>query len=193
MNKNSVQIQIAKQLPITLGSKILIDDHSVAIHEAIMCGGVTTIRGYLGNKNQMNIDNLATQTPEEKEAFDLIDTAPHQYEVSKFSSKEWNGEGLPPVGVECEVLLDCSGKWKLCEILFSSKESVVVVKLKSGSEIALDPFASSFRKPETPQQREERERANAIYDMCASADNFTEQSNFWAGKFYDLGYRKESN
>ena len=47
-------------------------------------------------------------------------------------------------------------------------------------------------EPETEAERVERERANAIYDMCASADNFTEESNFWAGKFYDLGYRKES-
>ncbi len=38
-------------------------------------------------ESQMNIDNLATQTPEEKEALDLIDTTPHQYEMGKFSGK----------------------------------------------------------------------------------------------------------
>ncbi|AUR96480.1 hypothetical protein NVP1225O_28 [Vibrio phage 1.225.O._10N.261.48.B7] len=140
-------------------------------------------------ENQMNIDKVETQTEhqEEMSAFksnpviqlsidelDKFDREPDSAFASindAADSAEWNGEGLPPVGVECRVLLDCSGKWKLCDILFSSKESVVVVKLKSGAEIALDPFASSFRKPETKQQREDRERLEAAYElyciMCA--------------------------
>lgn len=48
-----------------------------------------------------------------------------------------------------------------------------------------------IKKPESPEEKEKRERADAIYNMCADADIFTEESNFWAGKFYDLGYHKE--
>lgn len=56
---------------------------------------------------------------------------------------------------------------------------------------AIRATTADISKPKTKQQREERERAEAIYEMCSSADNFTEESHFWAGKFYDLGYRKK--
>ena len=45
-------------------------------------------------------------------------------------------------------------------------------------------------KPETPEQKKEREREMAIYDMCSSVDNHAEEARFWAERFYDAGYRK---
>lgn len=189
-------------------------------------------------ENQMNIDTIATQTPEEKEALDqikesdsqhltfdefqkkvvnsiaeaydvapddLIDTTPHQYEMGKFSMRnptlegalkavgeldkfndagklkrtplhkavdkvEWNGEGLPPVGVECEfkdgdgwirVKVNYLSDWVMVIEAMESKGKVIDVK---GVELSFDHsrFKSlTFRKPESPEEKEQRERLEA--------------------------------
>ena len=118
-------------------------------------------------ENQMNIDNLATQTPEEKEALDLIDTTPHQYEMSKFSGNEWNGEGLPPVGVWFEISANLANTvWNKCRVVhyhnnlawldFECNEIMNLIKNLNNNVI---------RPTESPQQREERERLEAAYDL----------------------------
>lgn len=166
-------------------------------------------------ENQMNIDNLATQTPEEKEALDLIDTTPHQYEMSKFSGNEWNGEGLPPVGVECEY--KDGDDWYEVKVNYLSEWFIVIEALKSqskwidikGTEISFDHSRFDdlkFRKPESPQQREDRERLEAAYDLYLTRhidmsapyhyDEFL-KNKFTLDGFLAIvdktNYRKESN
>jgi hypothetical protein len=179
---------------------------------------------------KMNIDNLATQTPEEKEAIDLIDTTPHQYEMSKFKSNpviqlsideidkfsgnEWNGEGLPPVGVECDffgVEDTCNGK---VEIYHIDDNKVMFLGRIEGypSESTINNFKEgrdlmafyvregdrAFRKPETPQQREEREREELADTACEnmfgeSIQNCRPDVAATVRCMIDAGYRKESN
>jgi hypothetical protein len=163
-------------------------------------------------ENQMNIDNLATQTPEEKEALDLIDTTPHQYEMSKFSGNEWNGEGLPPVGSLCKVNRDSF----TYRVMYSSEYVVIVQNLDNdnttahGMDIILDLHKGNytFSKPESPQQREGRERLEAAYDLyCAwvgdrvgyhaiDFDKWKVEPDFlnkWLRIVDKTNYRKESN
>lgn len=110
---------------------------------------------------------------------------------------EWDGAGLPPVGTGCEavfidhehkgygefLILGYYGDYVWMEYIgdLSNKSKHYTTKVDM----------VKFRKPESEAERVERERVNAIYDMCASVDNFTEESNFWAGKFYDAGYKKK--
>lgn len=49
-----------------------------------------------------------------------------------------------------------------------------------------------LRKPETPQQREDRERLEAIETMCNEVDKLPHGEAFAAmATLYDLGYRKQ--
>ena len=207
--KNSIKIQIVKHLPITLGSKISIDDHSVLIDEAVMCGGVTTIRGFIKKDSQMNIDKVETQSEEEKEALDSIVSkitqdnslvgglasamsnvrnaikgnqgavaTEHQEAMSAFSGEvEWNGEDLPPVGVECNFTPH-NTRWGFNYIenftgtvLHYEGEQFVFMlnhtkyKLDAGMVIVSRTDKGDFAKPETPQQHEDRERLEAAYDL----------------------------
>ncbi|AUR98034.1 hypothetical protein NVP1246O_27 [Vibrio phage 1.246.O._10N.261.54.E10] len=108
-------------------------------------------------ENQMNIDKVEMRTE-------------HQEEMSEFSGEvEWNGEGLPPVGAiyttepdfDIELLCKYSSKYVVIgEILPKERHN--------GVEVVIDTFAQRdrvFRKPETPQQREDRERLEAAYDL----------------------------
>ncbi len=123
--------------------------------------------------NAKPIPQTNIETPEEKEALDSMESV-----VGEEKRVEWaSGDVAIYEGRHALV------------IAYRPHYPSVVIELP-GNEY-LNVLAIELSKPETPQQREEREREEEIYNMCASADNFTEESRFWAGKFYDLGYRKE--
>jgi hypothetical protein len=179
-------------------------------------------------ENQMNIDNLATQTPEEKEVLDSIISkitqdnslasglsaamrnvknsikgehggvkTEHQEEMSKlksnpviqlsideidkFSGNEWNGEGLPPVGVECNFSginkdYDCK-----VEIYHIDENKVMFLGLADGypEKSTIRGFKNNldlmvfyqrdgdcvFTPIESKKDREDRERLEAAYDL----------------------------
>ncbi|AUR93305.1 hypothetical protein NVP1186O_70 [Vibrio phage 1.186.O._10N.286.49.E3] len=118
------------------------------------------------------LEKIPTETPEEKEVLDGIESA---------GEVEWKN------GDECVYRHQPDVTYMFVGIHPVNKKSAICWNEKEGiAQIHID-FIS---KPETTQQRKDRERACAIYDMCSEADTFTEESNFWAGKFYDLGYKK---
>ena len=122
------------------------------------------IETYLNHSDlKMNIDKVETQTE-------------HQEEMSAFSGEvEWNGEGLPPVGEVCEY--KDGDNWYEVRVKYLSEWFMVIEALKSqskwidikGTELSFEysRFDSlKFRKPETPQQREGRERLALVSDIC---------------------------
>ena len=168
-------------------------------------------------ENQMNIDNLATQTLEEKEALAAVDFSRACEigrsklksnpviqlsidEIDKFSGDEWNGEGLPPVGALCKVNRDSF----TYRVMYSSEYVVIVQNLDNdnttahGMDIILDLHKGNytFSKPESPQQREERECLEAAYDLYAHwndvlgrddvshISNFKEDDNYALFRFF---------
>ncbi|KDC46012.1 hypothetical protein, partial [Pseudoalteromonas fuliginea] len=96
---------------------------------------------------------------------------------------EWNGEGLPPVGAiytvdpnhDVELLCKYSSKYVVVGEMLS-KETY------KGMEVVIDTMEQRnrvFRKPETPQQREDRERLEAAYDLyCHALDKKTTFDSF---------------
>lgn len=83
------------------------------------------------------------------------------------------------------------------EIIFigtsKNKEIAICECITENRAVRLDKFWVSDllkEKPETPEQKKEREREMAVYDMCSSIDNHAEEARFWAERFYDAGYRK---
>lgn len=144
-------------------------------------------------ENQMNIDNLATQTPEEKEALDLIDTTPHQYEMSKLTQRGYSvGKVLKAIDdlgkfndasklkqtplhragsaskwvewVNGDKCIYQGKEWQFVSILSEYFHSTAVLFNVDTEELKQVP-ADSLSKPETPQQREERERLEAADAM----------------------------
>ena len=84
---------------------------------------------------------------------------PEDYEEKK---TEWNGEGYPPVGTECEVS-NCGQAWKDCVVKFVGTDLCVVNHGSWEQHYYLNSV--KFRPLETPEQRKEREELEAAYDL----------------------------
>lgn len=133
------------------------------------------------------LEDIPTETPEEKEVLDGIESA---------GEVEWKDKDeLPPVGWRGLTAYTEEGCDDWCDfhdgVVMGVNGDCVWVAHHGKFQRVHHIGSIEFQDVETPQQRKDRERACAIYDMCAEADIFTEESNFWAGKFYDLGYKKE--
>lgn len=91
------------------------------------------------------------------------------------NSSGWDGTGLPPVGVDCELKYKHSTNaiWRKCKVFSYSNEYGVVAAVWHCNygmwcHNTIDVIDYDFRKPETPEQREERERLEAAKDLvCA--------------------------
>lgn len=90
------------------------------------------------------------------------------------NSSGWDGTGLPPVGTICEIL-EPNDDWFEVEIAAYCKDSVgddVVFYRNYNSKTSEKDYdwcyavSVKFRKPETQEQRNERERLEAAYDLC---------------------------
>lgn len=102
-----------------------------------------------------------------------------QYESALAASQNpaWNGEGLPPVGCECECqFLDA---WHVCKVLFVGAE--VIVGVIYGSERAFSVNHTKFR---TLQSEAERKRDAAVEAMQREVDD----GDNWIYSEYEIIY-----
>ena len=102
-----------------------------------------------------------------------------QYESALAASQKpaWNGEGVPPVGCECECqFLDA---WHVCKVLFVGAE--VMVGVIDGSERAFSVNHTKFRPLRTES---DRKREVAIEAMQREADD----GNNWIYSEYEIIY-----
>lgn len=112
------------------------------------------------------------------------------YESALSASKKptWNGEGLPPVGCECEYL-DNNGEWYPVTIKYASAQLVVIsgitkiLGVEQGTEIAKDIVIDKpqFRPLRTEA---ERKREAAIEAMQREADD----GDNWVYSEYEIIY-----
>lgn len=123
----------------------------------------------------------------------VISMARYECEISKIKtgkrpSDEWNGEGVPPVGCECEYF-DNNGKWYPVTIKYSSDQLVVIsgitkiLGVERGTEIAKHIIID---KPQFRPLRTEAERKRdaAVEAMQIEVD---ECSN-WIYSEYEIIY-----
>ncbi|AFC22705.1 hypothetical protein VchM-138_0026 [Vibrio phage vB_VchM-138] len=134
------------------------------------------------------------------------------HEVSK-KRTDWNGEGLPPVGVECEFKFtnEAESSFKICKVLCFGNSFAFMKSHRSINgykEFALRISDIEFRKPETPQERQERERIEAairLHDIanlayyegclpfnCSWSDAGEKVKNMWLAVVDETKYRKEA-
>jgi hypothetical protein len=75
--------------------------------------------------------------------------------IGQDAAQIWNGEGLPPVGCECERSWACD-EWQRCKILFTSNQLVVIKLKESGREDSYNIGDVIFRpiRSEADKKRE---------------------------------------
>ena len=124
---------------------------------------------------------------------------------------EWDGVGLPPVGVSCEMSLFASNKWELCIPVYylnhptDHSDQVVVYQNSLDGDVCyiLDPPCSGsieFRPFRTAEQVAAEERDAKAKDLYLTI-NWNDVGSTWDSlaasrkadylKAIDAGYRKE--
>lgn len=84
----------------------------------------------------------------------------------------WDGEGIPPTGVECEALESCFSsdcdEWRFIQVLFSNSEYVFAVMPSMGNRPKIFSVEGwIFRKYESPEERAARKKAKACDAIAA--------------------------
>ena len=113
----------------------------------------------------------------------MLDTQPE--------APEWDGEGLPPAGCECEVSWGHLGnEYHRCTILAFDSMGHPIVEMDD-LYIKQAPKACRFRPLRTPAQRAEDEAVRRIMRITAEAQPIGEDvAERHAVALYRAGYRK---
>lgn len=99
---------------------------------------------------------------------------------------EWDGQGLPPVGITCESWR--SGVRRIVKIL-GHVDEYIFVREDDGRKILLSiGDGREFRPRRTPEQIAAEEREKAIEEMCFAEETLTVKQ---AKALYDAGYRRQ--
>lgn len=96
-----------------------------------------------------------------------------QYEDALADRKaKWDGEGMPPVGCECEFNAHERG-WEKCSVLYASKYTVLLRTARDGDpEEAFTPEDLKFRPIRSEADKKRTEAIHIIADLCRdSASN----------------------
>lgn len=106
-----------------------------------------------------------------------------QYKAALSASQKptWNGEGLPPVGYECECqFLDA---WHVCKVLFVGAE--VIVGVIDDSERAFSVGHTKFRPLQSEADRKRNAAVEAIDYWLPECIPDTPNEYYHAKKIYD--------
>lgn len=146
---------------------------------------------------------IQTESPQEREALDMIGTTSKQVEsLAKGDVVEWDGEGLPPVGVECCFTPDnnlwgfASTDTYLGEVLRYEGEQFVFLlshdeyNMRPCHLIASRTDKGEFSKPESQEQKAERERLEAAYDLYCTQCESQGVEPLLVSKFTECGLLK---
>ncbi len=115
-------------------------------------------------------------------------------EDSIANSEEWNGEGLPPVGIKCWAK-DYDNeefpwvKVKTLDAITGSREMAVASVCGNGRYYRLF-FACEFKRVETPAELAAKAREGAITKMASTPKPCGHAIYNICADLYDAGYRK---
>ncbi|AUR81538.1 hypothetical protein NVP1007O_72 [Vibrio phage 1.007.O._10N.261.55.F9] len=120
------------------------------------------------------LKDIPTETPEEKEVMDSIESV---------GEVEWKN------GDECEIEMQEGVRRYLFGCECPNNQQTCIVFTKDGGGHMVMPI-ERLKKPETPQQRKERERLEVIDEMCWDVHSLKVGQ---ASALYEAGYRKEKS
>lgn len=143
------------------GGKRLVDgDYFVTAGNNVVSVGQKSVSAILVNKPGKTQDNhiyvvkaaaYDIETLEEKEAFDAIDTTPNQVEWKNGDDVVFGKDNRKGIYIACDT-------YNVGHVVYSRGDYFYV-------------RGGDFRKPETAEQREERERLEAAYDLYCEVEN----------------------
>lgn len=122
------------------------------------------------------VDSEATHDGESRVVTSLADDyaetiiTREQYEAALAGSKpEWDGEGLPPVGCECEALYDSGGgEWFLAKILAHDNDAVIGRWLEGAGVYSLLDYSSPHGSFRPIRSNADKKREEIILQMSHS-------------------------
>lgn len=110
--------------------------------------------------------------------------------------QEWDGSGVPPVGMVCEYRLG-EGTWFKCKIMYilSGTDDCFVAWCdhlckEQFLTFSSDRYKLQLRKIKTPEQLAAEERLQAIDEMMAVGNWQSRAFREVVSALYDAGYRK---
>lgn len=114
------------------------------------------------------LDIIAYRLRNPQEVTEADDEADLNECIGQAPELVWNGEGLPPIGCECERSW-CGDNWLACTVLFLSAETVVV-KLAT-KEAAYGVSEVKFRPIRSEADKKRDEAKHTIAELCRSASS----------------------
>lgn len=118
-------------------------------------------------------DNLCSGHREKHSKFYGEKVSREQYEYAITASKQqaWSGQGLPPVGCDCEWKDDRTNQWVEVKVVYAS-EWMVVIEDKEGTELAVEFYGGCRGKDfRTIRTESDRKRDEAIAAMRKNVSN----------------------
>lgn len=111
----------------------------------------------------------------------------HLKELPEEPAQEWNGEGLPPVGCECEMTSD-DGKWVLVEII------AVHIGFAHGwhdsaRAVYYSDDASDFRPVKTQEQKDREAFIDRVMTGISIDVKHATIAHNIAEQLFDAGYK----
>lgn len=103
-----------------------------------------------------------------------------QYEAALAVSKHpvWNGEGLPPVGTECEAFISAHNRgacfeWRKVRVVHSGDPGSITECIVFDIESTMPTWADEFRHISTraEAERKREEAKNVIAELCRSSSS----------------------
>ncbi|ELX7502057.1 hypothetical protein SKP08_002127 [Vibrio fluvialis] len=163
--------------------------------------GCTMSIGGPSSDHHMTV-GIKTRATGGNHTIDNIDTTPIQFE-SLAGGAEWNGEGLPPVGVECRYFVANKRDYPtdnhlrevtcVAHVGVDNQLAVLVSRDFTFSTVCNDAWV---RPIETEAERNERERLEGIDAMYMAIADYSgspvRNSDTWRDceALYSAGYRK---
>jgi len=135
------------------------------------------------------VNKYFERTGENKQ--DYIDAIEASKKSQEPESKEWDGEGLPPIGCECEVSF-FNQAFESGVILFMGSEMAIINLNSTGySEQHCHLNSTHFRPLKTQEQKDREAFIDAgiiSYDNC-EAKLFVDYVKLLLGKMFDDGFK----
>ena len=114
-------------------------------------------------------------------------------------TNEWNGEGLPPVGCECEFYHGWTREWLMCKILAHDSTRVIAEELNFKESVldtskfferGLPLKPDDFRPIKSKQEIERDADIDELFALLAPvSEQFVARTRLNLGKILDAGYR----
>lgn len=147
-----------------------VEDHPVGFPDIDGVGWVAVVKTKDAPRGPVWFqDSWIAQSTENKN--DQVTREQYEAALAASNQESWNGEGLPPVGCECEYQSESDG-WVECEVLMYHKTVVILDTPISGGSLTVARLdGANFRAAPTVADKRREEFATSL---CSHLDDLTD-------------------